>query len=166
MATRTDGRLRPLLGLPRATTVACCAELGLSPWADPHNADPRYARVRVRHAVLPVLEAELGPGVGAALARTAALLRADADLLDQLAARAYDAVAGGDGSLGCALLADQPAALRSRVLLRWLRDQGARDVAADHVAAVDALVVDWHGQGPVDLPGVRVRRTGGLLVTL
>ena len=39
---------RPLLGVRRADTRAACAELGLTPWEDPHNLDPRYTRVRVR----------------------------------------------------------------------------------------------------------------------
>jgi tRNA(Ile)-lysidine synthase len=81
------GRLRrPFLEVPRATTAAACIASGLRPWHDPHNDDPQYTRVRVRHEVLPVLEEALGPGVVEALARTAGLLRADADALDQLAA--------------------------------------------------------------------------------
>jgi len=79
---------RPLLGLTRAQTVDACAALGLEPWHDPTNAggagDPLRSRVRAH--VLPVLERELGPGVAAALARTAELLREDADALDALAA--------------------------------------------------------------------------------
>ncbi|GAB2590107.1 tRNA lysidine(34) synthetase TilS [Microlunatus antarcticus] len=165
MAVRGDGRLRPLLGLPRATTVACCDELGLAPWSDPHNADPAYARVRVRSTVLPVLEAELGPGVAAALARSAELLRADADLLDRLAADARSG-AEREGGLACAHLATLPTALRTRVLRDWLRTLGAHDLTADHLAAVDALVTDWHGQGPAHLPGLRVGRTDGLLRAL
>jgi tRNA(Ile)-lysidine synthase len=79
---------RPLLELGRDRLAAACAAEGLTPWADPHNADPTYARARVRHEALPALEEALGPGVAAALARTAALLRADADALDALAADA------------------------------------------------------------------------------
>lgn len=82
---------RPLLGLSRAETVAACAALGLDPWHDPTNVPPEGdagapARSRVRARVLPVLERELGPGVAAALARSADLLREDADALDALAA--------------------------------------------------------------------------------
>lgn len=165
MAVRADGRVRPLLRLPRSKTVACCAELGLRPWTDPHNTDPAYARVRVRERVLPVLEAELGPGVAAALARSADLLRADADLLDDLAAEAAAGAVRGDG-LECAGLAGLPTALRTRVLRAWLLARGARDLGADHVAAVDALVTAWHGQGPAHLPGLRVARTDGLLRAL
>ncbi len=111
--------------------------------------------------MLPTLEAELGPGVVEALARTAALARDDADLLDQLAA---DADPGTD-TLDCAELLALPAALRSRVIRRWLLRHGAEEVTSVHVAAVDALVTGWHGQGPVDLPGVRVSRQDGSLHT-
>nr|WP_306687201.1 tRNA lysidine(34) synthetase [Corynebacterium xerosis] len=70
--------VRPLLGLRRADTEAVCDELGLEPWHDPHNADPRFARVRARATALPMLEELLGPGIAENLARTADLLRADA----------------------------------------------------------------------------------------
>ena len=78
--------------LPAGRCSACrarsCGGLrarpGSTPWEDPHNADPAYARVRVRAAALPALEQALGPGVAAALARTARQLREDADALDAL----------------------------------------------------------------------------------
>ena len=108
---------RPLLGLPRADTVAACRAEGLAPWDDPHNDDPAFARVRVRREVLPVLEQELGPGVAEALARTARLLRDDADALDALAEEARAAAADGDGLRVDVLLA-APAAVRRRVLRR------------------------------------------------
>ncbi|TDD79015.1 tRNA lysidine(34) synthetase TilS [Actinomadura rubrisoli] len=80
---------RPLLELGRATVRRACLAMGLEPWDDPHNDDPAYARVRVRHDALPALEEALGPGVAEALARTGRLLRDDADALDDLARRAY-----------------------------------------------------------------------------
>jgi tRNA(Ile)-lysidine synthase len=79
--------LRPLLAIRRATTRAACAGLGLPVWDDPHNVDPRFTRVRLRHEVLPLLEEVLAGGVAKALARTAAQLREDADALDVVAAR-------------------------------------------------------------------------------
>ena len=58
-----------------------------------------------------------------------------------------------------------PAALRRRVIGRWLRlEHGLGDLSAGHLFAVEALVTDWHGQVGVDLPGgVRVRRVAGTL---
>jgi tRNA(Ile)-lysidine synthase len=85
MAARRGLFRRPLLGVPRATLREACLAGGLEPWDDPHNADPAYARSRVRHQALPALEAALGPGVAAALARTAAQASADCDALDALA---------------------------------------------------------------------------------
>jgi tRNA(Ile)-lysidine synthase len=77
--------LRPLLAVPRASTRAACAELGLPVWDDPHNTDPRFTRVRLRREVLPLLEDVLAGGVAAALARTADQLREDGDALDAIA---------------------------------------------------------------------------------
>jgi tRNA(Ile)-lysidine synthase len=160
MAVRSGRYLRPLLTLRRATTEQACAELGLEPWHDPHNADGAYARSRVRSKVLPLLEAELGPGVAEALARTAQLARDDADLLDSLAA---DAEPTGD-TLDCAHLGDLPAALRRRVIRRWLLASGAPEVTFQHVLRVEELVTRWHGQSAANLPGVRVSRVAGRLV--
>jgi tRNA(Ile)-lysidine synthase len=159
MAARTGQLLRPLLSVPRASTERACAELGLLPWQDPQNADERIARARVRRQALPALEAALGPGVAAALARTAALARADADYLDRLA----EAADPGTRVVECAALAVLAAPVRSRVLLRWLRRCGARNVSQVQVAAVEALVTQWHGQGPVALAGHTVCRVAGRL---
>jgi tRNA(Ile)-lysidine synthase len=161
---------RPLLGVPRSTTAAACVASGLRPWHDPHNDDPAYGRVRVRHEVLPVLEEALGPGVTEALARTAGLLRADADALDALANDlAGTAVRREGGELQCevAVLEEEPAALRSRVLRQAALAAGCRatDLSAVHVAAVDALITDWRGQRWIDLPqGIRAVRRAGLIV--
>ncbi len=154
---RTRGRfIRPLLGITREVTQAAATEFGLVPRTDPHNADPRFARVRVRTQVLPVLEAALGPGVAAALARTAGLARADADLLDDLAAAITDP---GD----CVILASAPGPLRTRALKAWLTSSGATEVTWAHVHAVEALVTNWHGQNHITVPGLVVRRSGGRL---
>ncbi|GHE12194.1 tRNA lysidine(34) synthetase TilS [Klenkia taihuensis] len=148
---------RPLLDLPRATTRAACAAQGLPVWEDPHNTDPAFTRVRLRTEVLPLLEEVLGGGVAAALARTAALLQEDTGALDELAAAVADPT-------DCATLAALPAALRRRVLRRWLLAAGTPDLAAVHLHAVDALVVAWRGQGRVDLPGgAGVVRSSGRL---
>lgn len=171
MAARSGRRLRPLLGLRREQTRTACTELGLTVWDDPHNADLRYTRSRIRQRVMPLLTAELGPGIPEALARTAELARADADLLDELAAELYSAAAAPspndvDGAvprLSCAALAAAPAALRTRVIKNWLADHGAAETPYAHVRAVEALVIDWHGQQEVQLRGVSVRRIDGSL---
>jgi tRNA(Ile)-lysidine synthase len=164
---------RPLLGLPRATTAACCAASGLAAWTDPHNEDPGFARVRVRRTVLPVMEEAVGPGVAEALARTASLLRDDDEALEVWAARVMEEASGpvvtGDG-LDVAVLSGVPAAVRRRVLRHAATGRGASggSLTAAHLQELDRLVADWHGQGPVDLPGgVRAeRRCGRLYLTV
>jgi tRNA(Ile)-lysidine synthase len=157
--------VRPLLALDRATTRRACAAMDLTAWDDPHNDDPAYTRVRVRRDALPALERALGPGVAEALARTAGMLRDDADALDAWAERAY-AEAGLDG-LDVAVLAELPRAVRTRVLRRAAIEAGSPPgtLAAVHVEAVDRLITAWHGQQGVDLPGGgrAVRRYGRLL---
>ncbi len=155
---------RPLLHLPRATTEAATKAWGLVPWEDPMNADESFARVRARRA-LADLEERLGPGIGQALVRSADLLREDADLLDRLAESSVpETEQGEDGeSVAVTDLEGLAPALRSRVWRRLLLTAGAPagSLTATHVAACDALVTEWHGQGPLDLPGVRVQRSGG-----
>ncbi|HEY6796363.1 MAG TPA: tRNA lysidine(34) synthetase TilS [Kineosporiaceae bacterium] len=164
---------RPLLGLSREETARACADLGLPVWHDPANTDPRYTRSRLR-ALLPDLAAALGPGLVAALARSAELAREDADALEALAAdllaRAHAPVtthAGRDHALDVALLAAAPDAVRRRALLAAARRAGspAGALGRRHVLALDGLVVRWRGQGPVHLPGgVIGRRACGRLV--
>ncbi|MEU1839825.1 tRNA lysidine(34) synthetase TilS [Micromonospora chersina] len=160
--------LRPLLDVPRDDTREACAALGLTPWADPHNVDPAYARSRVRADLLPALVEALGPGVVGNLARTARLLAADTAALDELAGAALVEVRAADGGLSVDGLAALPPAVRTRVLHAWARELGAPPAALSHrhVAALDALVTDWHGQGPAHLPGgLPVRRQAGRLTT-
>jgi tRNA(Ile)-lysidine synthase len=153
---------RPLLGVRRDTTRAACVAQELPVWDDPWNADPAYTRVRLRTEVLPLLEEVLGGGVAPALARTAAQLREDLDALDALAAAHRRP---GDDDLPVDDVAGLPAALRRRVLRSWLIERGVPDLQAVHLAAVDALLTRWRGQGRVDLPGgAGVVRASGRLV--
>lgn len=157
---------RPLLGVPRSVVRQACEEEGLVPWEDPANADRGFTRSRVRHDVLPVLEDQLGPGVAQALARTARAARDDADALDDIAA-ATTPFRSGEAAVED-LLAGR-AALRRR----WLRAAALAvgcspsALSAAHVDALDALLLDWHGQGAVHLPGGAsgVRACGRLVLT-
>ncbi|MFL0178852.1 tRNA lysidine(34) synthetase TilS [Mycobacterium sp. SMC-15] len=150
---------RPLLGVRRAVTGQACAELGLAPWLDPHNSDPRFTRVRLRAEVLPLLEDVLGGGVAEALARTAIALRENTELIDALAEQALPGATAGAG-LDAAALAALAAPVRLAVIRRWLIDGGGRGLTDLQIRAVDRLVTAWRGQGGVaigsDLRGQRL----------
>jgi tRNA(Ile)-lysidine synthase len=167
MSAVSGRTLRPLLGIRRATTVQACADAGLEPWIDPQNDDGAYARVRVRRIVLPTMEQELGPGIAEALARTAEQLREDADALDRFAQELAEELAehaDAGLSLPVAALAANPPALRQRLIRLAVAAEFHVALSRAHTLEVAHLVTDWHGQGPIDLPGVRVERSAGLLL--
>jgi tRNA(Ile)-lysidine synthase len=173
MPRRRGLHRRPLLGTTREQTGRACAALGLDPWQDPANDDPAYTRSRLR-AATGLLTDLLGPGLTGALARSAQILRSDADALDELAGQLGELVrrpgpAGALAALDVVGLRGAPAALRRRVLLRAVRDAGspAGAVGSRHVHALEALVVDWHGQGSLALPGgLSARRECGTLLVV
>ncbi|MGR2752934.1 tRNA lysidine(34) synthetase TilS [Agromyces arachidis] len=164
MAPRAGRYVRPLLGIRRSTTRQACADAGLVAWSDPHNADHAYARVRVRERALPVLEAELGPGVAEALARTAEQLREDeqafAEQIDEFIEEVCEPAEAGI-AVSAGVLAANPAALRQRIIRHVVASEFGVALSRRQTLEVARLVTDWHGQGPIDLPGCRAARVGG-----
>jgi tRNA(Ile)-lysidine synthase len=155
--------VRPFIALGRSETEAACVAYEIEPWRDPHNEDPTFARVRAR-GFLRALEDELGPGIAAALARSAEMLREDADYLEDEARAVLPTL--GDGPWSATALQALPRALRTRVwrLLAVDAGSGAGQLTAAHVESLDALLTSWHGQGPLNLPGhVRASRSGDLV---
>jgi tRNA(Ile)-lysidine synthase len=167
MAVENGMYIRPLLGITRDQTVAACNEIGVEPWNDPHNGNTEFSRVRVRTEVLPMMEEKIGPGIAAALSRSASILRDDADALDEIAE--VEISRSDLASLDCEQLAKLARAIRSRVLRAAIYAAGAPSgsITADHLACVEALVTSWHGQGALSLPGgVKVERISGRLSLL
>ena len=163
-----NGRyLRPLLGIERQTTVAFCEDSGLKAWHDPQNKDNKFARVRARQNVMPVLESELGPGIAQALARTAEQLREDEAVLAPMAQDFFDrfvSLKATSIEIALAEFEAAPLAIRHRVIAMALTVLQAPEFARVHIRAIDALVDEWHGQKPLSLPGVRVERTARHIV--
>jgi tRNA(Ile)-lysidine synthase len=154
LAGMRAGRRHPILGLRRAETRGLCLDLGLEPVCDPSNDDPRFRRNRVRHELLRLCADVAGRDVVPVLARQAALLAAESDLLDELAA-------GIDPSDAPAL-AGAPDPLARRATRRWLRDD---DSYPPDLAAVERVLAVARGEVTATdvAPGRRVRRSKGRL---
>jgi tRNA(Ile)-lysidine synthase len=159
--TRTDARIRrPLLGLRRLETAALCRASGLTPVLDRSNEDARFRRNRVRAEVLPLLCDVAGRDVAPVFARQAALLAADADLLDDLASTV--------DPTDTAALRAAPVALARRAVRAWLRstqafgDEEAHPPSSDEVTRVLA-VADGRAKACELAGGRRVQRRAGRL---
>lgn len=146
LAAIRPGHAHPILSLRRADTHAICAELGLEAVSDPTNTDPRFRRNRVRHELIPLLDALADRETTPLLARSANLLRDDDDFLDALAQEldATDALA----------LNAAPLPLARRAIRNWLtRDGYPPDSAAVTrvlaVAAGDAIGCEVAGVGRI-----------------
>jgi tRNA(Ile)-lysidine synthase len=164
--------VRPLLGLTRTDTEAICRWAGIRWWQDPANADPAFLRSRIRTRVLPLLQDPvdgIGPGVAAALARSAEIAAEDADALGQWSRREYDRLvddAGGAGdhvALPLDELAALPVAVRLRVIGLAVVAAGGERPSRERILAVDRLVVlrsvGGGSAGPIELVGgVTARR--------
>jgi tRNA(Ile)-lysidine synthase len=113
-----DGRLiRPLLAISREQTAAYCEARGLRWREDESNDDRRYARARVRHELVPALRA-VHPAAEANVLRTAALLREETELLDELVTQEL----AGRRSITLARLQELPAALARMIVVRLAED--------------------------------------------
>ncbi|OHO32668.1 tRNA(Ile)-lysidine synthetase [Corynebacterium sp. HMSC034B08] len=156
MAQRNGKIVRPFLHIRRADTVGACEELGLEVWHDPMNSDPAYRRVAMRQSIIPALTDLLGGDAVPALATTANRIAADQALIEQLADLTL--------TTSCVELEGDAGPVRRRRLARWLLDEGVR-VQGDQLAAIEALVTNWRGQGPIAVGGGRsVARIDGKLV--
>ena len=162
MAVKNNIFVRPLLKISREVTTAACSEARIEIWSDPHNEDLRFTRVRVRKNLLPIIEDNLGPGITEALVRSADLLRDDADALDGFAAEYFNQA--DPFNLDVKELERLPKAITTRVLRLAIYKAGAPagSLTAEHIAAAQALISDWHGQKEVSLPGnVKLLRNSG-----
>ena len=148
------GFTRPLLGLRRRDTRALCAALEIEPVQDPSNADLRFRRNRVRHEVLPLLDQVAERDVVPLVARTAALLGADDELLGELAGALdpTDAIA----------LTAAPLPLARRAVRSWLSVEGYPPDAAAVARVLDVAAGTF---AACEVAGVgRVRRSRQRLV--
>jgi tRNA(Ile)-lysidine synthase len=120
--------VRPLLGMQRGETLACCRELELPVWCDPSNEDRRFSRNRLRLEALPLLEA-IRPGAAGRIAGLAQMLEDLEASEAALEALALTSLEEGDG-LDADRWAHLPAPLAGRLLHRWLQDRSGQAVGA------------------------------------
>ena len=162
--------VRPLLRWARrADTEGYCQKRGVTARVDEMNEDERFARVRVRRNLVPLLEG-FNPRAAEALARTADLLREDSVALEALAAKLLDE-AGEEGADGpppllINVLANASPAVRKRALRQWVaRGRGdLRRMELVHIVAIERLLTGERGGRIAELPGgSRVERRRGRL---
>jgi len=156
---------RPLLDLPRADLRAYADQHGLHWLEDPSNASDRQDRNFLRQRVLPVL-AERWPNASAALARSAALVATQADLLAAEDTRRLAQVRGLDPhSLSVPALLAQPPAWRDRLLRRWLADLGLPPLPTDALATIAAELLPARADARAEFAwsGAVIRRWRDLL---
>jgi tRNA(Ile)-lysidine synthase len=160
-----DGRLaRPLLTFTRAQTTSYCEERGLAWRDDSTNAEPTYARNRVRHGLIPALAA-VHPAATANVLRTAELLRDEAEVLDALVSAEIDGSnATARGTIGLERLAALPPALRRLVVQRLADRAAGRPVAGAARHAEEVVALSRNGTAMLDLGGgVRAIAERGVL---
>jgi tRNA(Ile)-lysidine synthase len=160
MRPRAGDLVRPMLGLSRQDVLDHLAARSL-PWReDPSNADVTIARNRVRHELIPYLERHFNPAVREALARSAAVLGEESDVLESVASGA----AASRGRLEDGVYVLSREALRSapravaRLSVRHALAEtgGLRGVGLDHVDAIlDLALTEAPSGRRVALPAGR-----------
>lgn len=149
MEPRRGRLVRPLLEATRADTEEWCRARGLAWREDPSNADvDRFARARVRHEVVAALRA-LNPAAELNIARTAALLRDEEEVLRGLVAERLT----GGAALQLASLRAEPRAI-ARLVLREAAERAGLRLGRGDAEAV--LAMDDRGSRALDVPGGRV----------
>ncbi|MFN2612884.1 MAG: tRNA lysidine(34) synthetase TilS [Solirubrobacterales bacterium] len=148
LAPRRGRIVRPLLGVSRERARELAETAGLPFRDDPTNAEPLYARNRIRNEVLPVL-GELAPAPEQTIAATWAELAEEADALEAVAEEALAAMGAGPGAIAAsgASIAELHPAL-SRLALRRLAERAAgRPVALGAERSAEILRLAHNPEG-------------------
>jgi tRNA(Ile)-lysidine synthase len=165
---RRDTVVRPLIDVSREELREYLQGRGESWKEDETNADLGNPRNRIRHRVLPELDAAYRAASQPAIARAASLIREDAAWLDEQAISRYSELCDTSPNaivIDPGALLAEPLPIRRRVLLRALRTMsGGREVGLDHIEA--ALDVATGQPAAADLPGSRLELRHGKLVLI
>ena len=155
--------IRPFLHEPPETLAEIVADSGLPVIKDPSNVSPDFRRNRVRHELLPLMEA-IVPGADGRVAALADIAREDDGALDQVAGMLFDRSLDGE-TLVWETMQDAPTGLRRRVVRLWLlRFAEVDELSLDRIDAVIDMAVRGQGGKQVDVgDGWRVHHRSGRL---
>ena len=163
--------VRPLLSWARRSdTEGFCLQHSIEVRVDEMNADQKFARVRVRNELVPLMKS-FNPRFVEGLARTADILREDDSALEGAAARLFELSLNGqiqgrkEPALRADLLRASPPALRRRALRQWLAScrGDLRRLEHTHIVALDRFLFSTRSGRVIELPGgARIVRSDGL----
>jgi len=150
--------VRPLLPVTRAPIEAYCRRRGLEPIWDASNADETIPRNWLRHTVVPMLRSR-APHLAISIGRATEVLSAEDDLLDQMAAEAWQAC-DGETAEGTARLRREPLRRQHPALMRRLLRRAyelaagsMRDLGWQHVHGLEQMVAHGTVGATLSLPG-------------
>lgn len=136
--------IRPMLGITRREVEDFLAEWHLPHVEDSTNETDAFLRNRLRHHVMPLLTAE-NPRIAENLSQMALRLREDEACLSQLSR--YETLPEVE------TLRTLPSAVRSRMLERFLKENGVREPEDVHIAQAEALVFSDSPSASAAFPG-------------
>jgi tRNA(Ile)-lysidine synthase len=162
--------VRPLLDFTRSETAQFCQEIHLQVWEDSTNQDWHYARNRIRHQLLPYLQAHFNPQVEQALTQTAELLRAEVEYLEAAAAQLWQLATGSESSILTSGVPQQinrrvlqaaPLALQRRVMRQWLVQVLSTAPSFDQIEKLTALISAPNRSQTDPFPGGAIAQVEG-----
>ena len=154
LPTTREGLIRPLLGVSRTEVCAYLRRHGFDWRIDSSNADPRFARNRIRHVLLPSLIRDWNPSLSAQLARMAAIARDEDHFLDALVPAPLT-----DGHAVLIPTTPIDKTLRRRQV-RWaVQHLGGQQLDFKHIEAMVALFAPGLGSGRLQSPGIDTMRS-------
>lgn len=136
--------IRPMLGITRREVEDFLAEWHLPHVEDSTNETDAFLRNRLRHHVMPLLAAE-NPKIAENLSQMALRLREDEACLSQLSR--YETLPEVE------TLRTLPSSVRSRMLERFLKENGVREPEDVHIAQAEALVFSESPSASAAFPG-------------
>jgi tRNA(Ile)-lysidine synthase len=161
-AVRDSRIIRPLIEIRRKDIIGYVHRHRLPYLEDASNTDPRYARNKIRHHLIPLLQREYNPNVVPTLNRLATLCAEEDAWLDtQLAPLSAKSVAlcpskpADTGfELDAPVLLSQPRPVQRRLIRKALEQwQGnLRRIGALHIEALMELLRSGETGGSLDLP--------------